>query len=75
MWVRGFLLLKKNRVDNSRDNIVKGMGSSGDSKTPNGKKNRKVNTCNGPKTKLWPGKRSSCRKLSVDKNYMMMGAK
>ena len=71
---RRLLLLEKNRVDNSGNDVVEGVGPGGDSETANCKKDREVNTGHRPKSKPRPVKWVPGIYLPAEEVYMVMGA-
>ena len=46
-----FLTGEEDGVQTSGDNVVKGVGARGNTKTAQGKEHGKINACQGPKTK------------------------
>ena len=72
-----FLLIlaaEKNRIDNGRNNIVKGVRPGGDAKAADSEKNCEINTCDCAKAELRPAKRGPLIQLAAEKIYMMMCA-
>ena len=70
-----FLLMKKLCSDRDGYNIVKGMCSGCNSKTPKGEQSRKINTCDGPENKLRYIKRIDGIGLTAEKVNMVVRAK
>ena len=71
---RRLLLLEENRVNNSGNDVVEGVGPGGDSETANCKKDREVNAGHSPECKPRPVKRVPGIYLPAEEVYMVMGA-
>lgn len=66
---------KKNRVNNSGNDVIEGMCASGNGKTANCKQYGKVCTGNGSEAKLHPVERSTNSKTAIYQHDVVVRAK
>ena len=68
------LLPEEKGVYNSGNDVVKGVGSGGDSETANRKEDREVDAGHSPKTNFRPVEIRDASELPVDEGYVVMRA-
>lgn len=65
--------LKEEGIQDCGNNIVKGVCTRGNAKTPNCKEDGKVDSRHGPKTEGCPVELTAWGELSVDEHKVMVG--